>query len=306
MALDAPHSPVTVEQDDLIALKARTRHTALPQTHKPAMARIGETRSPFRTRGLDFQEMRAYQPGDDIRQINWRMTAKYGKPFTKLYTEEKERPVYLLCDMRSRMKFASHGDFKSVVAARMTVFLAWLAERKKDTIHSVLLLPKLIKTRTPESGEQGVFHLIQDVTAASVPTQTEPDETTLEQGIAALGRQAASGALIFICSDCHDLSAKAVRELVRLGQKGTVALVRIYDRMEADLPAGVFPITDGVGRLTVDTTNRQVRQAFKASFEQTEKAIQDAVKRYGWGYLSVQTTDDYIGLLAAFSRGGGK
>lgn len=306
MPFDVPHSPVTVSQDDLMALKERARHVVAPETRKMVMKGAGGVRSPFLTRGLDFQEMRAYQPGDDIRQINWRMTAKYGKPFTKLYTEEKERPVYLICDMRSRMKFASHGDFKSVVAARLTMFLGWFAEQKKDRIRTLLILPDLIKMRQLENGENGLFHFISDIEAASVPTQTEIDETTLTQALIEIGRLSESGALIFICSDCHDLTRTAVAELVRLGRKSEVALIQIYDEMEEKLPIGVFPMTNGIDKVVVDTNSKKIRQVFTDSFQQQTDFVQESATRHGWGYLPIRTTDDYLGLIAAFCLRGQK
>jgi uncharacterized protein (DUF58 family) len=304
MPFDVPHNPVTVSRDDLIALKERARHVKTPQTRQSATKGSGDTRSFFRSRGLDFQEMRAYQPGDDIRQINWRMTAKYGKPFTKLYTEEKQRPVYLICDMRSRMKFASHGDFKSVVAARLTLFLGWLAEQKKDKIRTILILPNLIKTRVLENGENGLLHFISDIEAASVPTQTEPDETSLTQALTEIGRTSESGAFIFICSDCHDLTTAAVKELVHIGRKSDIALIQIYDNMEKHLPTGIFPITNGTDKIVVDTTQKDLQQTMTHSFQQQSDFIRENAARHGWGYLPVRTNDDYLALIASFCLGG--
>lgn len=300
MPFDVPHNPVTVSQDDLVALKALARHAKAPETRQAVMSGVGDTRSPFRTRGLDFQEMRAYQPGDDIRQINWRMTAKYGKPFTKLYTEEKERPVYLVCDMRSRMKFASRGDFKSVVAARLTMFLGWLAERKRDRIRTLLILPDLIKTRRLDSGEDGLLHFIPDVTAAAVPTQIGADETSLTQAVTEIGRIAESGALIFVCSDCRDMTTATVKELARIGRKSEIALIQIYDEMEARLPTGVFPMTNGRERIVVNTAEKGLQDTFARSFRQQTAFIRENATRYGWGYVPVRTTDEYLALVAAF------
>lgn len=302
MAFNETHSPVVVDQESLIALKASAREVSLKATRQAVYTGAGETRSVFRTRGLDFQEVRAYQPGDDIRQIDWRITAKYGKPFTKLYTEEKERPVYIVCDMRSRMKFASRGDFKSVVAARTAMFLAAVAEQKKDKVHTVIILPDMIKTMVLNAADGGSLALIPDLASASLPTVVPPDETTLNQALNEAERSLKSGALVFVCSDFHDFNAETVLRLGRMGQRRTVALVHIYDELEQHLPVGVWTMTDGIKTVTVNARESSVRETFDSSFGKRSEEIREAVRKHGWGYLSVQTTDDYLSLLARFSR----
>ena len=111
-------SPVQVDETSLLLVKELTYDVLLKENRNQAYSHSGSAKSPFRTRGLDFQEIRAYQQGDDIRQIDWKTTAKHGgKPYTKLYTDEKEQPVYFVCDLRGCMKFASRGVFKSVIVA---------------------------------------------------------------------------------------------------------------------------------------------------------------------------------------------
>ena len=93
-------NPVLLELPDLVGLREQAESLILPTNDKVSLTGYGDKKSPFRSRGLDFQEVRVYQPGDDIRQIDWRVTAKYGEPFTKLYAEEKEQQIYLVCDLR--------------------------------------------------------------------------------------------------------------------------------------------------------------------------------------------------------------
>ena len=128
-------NPVSLELPDLVSLKEHAESLFLPLNDKVSLSGFGNKKSPFRSRGLDFQEVRVYQPGDDIRQIDWRVTAKYGEPFTKLYSEEKEQQIYLVCDLRPNMQFASHGHFKSVVAVRLTALSAFMANKKKDRFY---------------------------------------------------------------------------------------------------------------------------------------------------------------------------
>ena len=298
------HSPVSVDEVSLRALRSQTHAIVIEDSKQQAYGNSGNSNSPFRTRGLDFQEIRAYQPGDDIRQIDWRTTAKHGKPFTKLYTDEKERPVYFICDMRSRMKFASHGDFKSVVAARITTFLAWLVEKKKDRIGSVVLMPDQIKS-VALKGNSGIDGLIADLVASGTPYPDKPDQTSLEQAFLFLAREAKNGAMIFICSDFSDLTPDALQVLSRLSTRRTLALIHIYDEMEAQMPYGFWTMTDGERTAIVDMTNRTVRESFEKPFSENLLKLKEIIEQNGWGYLSVKTTDNYLETLTACIHGGG-
>ena len=129
-----PVNPVSLELPDLVNLKEHAESLIFSANEKFSLTGFGDKKSPFRSRGLDFQEVRVYQPGDDIRQIDWRVTAKYGEPFTKLYTEERDQQIYLICDLRPNMQFASRGHFKSVIAGRLTALSAFMADKKKESI----------------------------------------------------------------------------------------------------------------------------------------------------------------------------
>lgn len=290
------YSPVQVDEAGLRALRAMTHGVMIFDTRQEAYTGSGTSNSPFRTRGLDFQEIRAYHPGDDVRQIDWRTTAKHGKPYTKLYTDEKERPVYFVCDMRSRMKFASHGDFKSVVAARSTMFLAWLVERKKDRIGSVILMPDRIKS-VDLHGNGGTEALIADLVAGGSPNWNIPDKTTLEQAFLFLAKEAKSGAMIFICSDFSDLTPDAVHILNRLSTRRTLALLHIYDDLEVEIPHGFWTMTNGRQTLTVDLTAKGNREAFEKPFRDQMAYVRDTARKNGWGYFPIRTTDDYLSML---------
>ena len=201
------------------------------------------------------------------------------------------------------MKFASHGDFKSVVAARITTFLAWLVEKKKDRIGSVILMPDQIKS-VDLRGNRGIDGLIADLVAGGTPDPNIPDKTTLEQAFMFLAREAKNGAMIFICSDFSDLTPEALKVLSRLSTRRTLALIHIYDEMEAQMPYGFWTMTDGEQTASVDMTNRTVRDAFEKPFANHLQQLEETVKQNGWGYLSVKTTDKYLEELMSYVREG--
>lgn len=304
MSPHSSHNPVRVSLKELSALKEKARFLKAFSTKKPVHHQTGETRSLFKTRGLDFQELRPYQPGDDLRQIDWRATAKYGKPFTKLYTEEKERPVFFLCDLRSRMKFASRGDFKSVMAARMTALLAWVSLQKKDPIGYALLQPHVITTSAPTKGENAVLELLKALEQCSSPDTETEDETTLAQALELVQLHVKRGAFIFVFSDFEDLTSPAVRILTQLADKQTVALIRLYDMLEKELPEGLLPISDGKtsAYLNMSSHNRHV---FTQEFEQNTQRLKQLAETHGLGFLSFATTDAYLNILMKICEAGG-
>lgn len=295
------YSPVSVDESGLRAIKLLTRDLIMRDTKQLAYSGSGMSNSPFRTRGLDFQEIRAYQPGDDIRQIDWRTTAKHGKPFTKLYTDEKERPVYFICDMRGRMKFASHGDFKSVVVARMAMFLAWMVERKKDRIGSVVLMPDQIKS-VDSRRNGGIDAMISDLVASGAPVPETPDKTTLGEALTFLAREARNGAMIFILSDFSDLTQDDVKIMHRLSVRRTIAFIQIYDELETQMPYGFWTVSDGWKTATVDMTNKSIRESFEKPFREQLEMVRHVADKNGWGYLPIKTTDDYLAILSQYVR----
>ncbi len=288
--------------DELLALRGKVGGLMLSATRRPAYSGAGTTRSPFRTRGLDFQEVRAYQAGDDIRQIDWRVTAKYGKPFTKLYTDEKERDVFVICDMRPGMKFASNGRFKSVVAARVAMFLSFLALKKGDRLGFALLTAAGLEIVPPETGETVVVSLARALSAASDPTVTTTGAATLTDALKTAKKHVKRGGILFVLSDFTDLTTAAAKHFAALTDQKTVSLIHIYDDIEADMPAGVYPITDGSETAFLDM--RANGQKYRADFEKIQASITATAQKYQTGYMTIKTTDADLERIASFVKGG--
>ena len=297
------NSSVFTSVQSLTALQKKASMTRIPRSNKQALSGVGSTKSPFKTKGMDFSEIRQYQAGDDIRQIDWRVTAKYGKPFTKLYTDEKQRPVFLLCDLRTSMKFATQGDFKSVIAAKITAFLAWLAESKGELIKSMLILPDGIRCLPPGQGKQTVLALIKELSIATNPVGLIPDLMTLEQATNKLGAFVGPGSLLFVCSDFHDLTPTTIQHFVRTSDKATLSFIHIFDKMEEKMPDLILPVTDGTHVMQVDMTDKKNRKLFTDSFMKTQRMLTDAANTYGFGYLSVRTDESYLAKIARYCEG---
>lgn len=287
-------NPIQADLRDLLQIKSQVAQLFLKETNRKAYVGFGNTRSPFKTKGLDFQEVRVYQPGDDIRQIDWRITAKYGKPFTKLYTDEKERQVFFICDMRSTMKFASQGAFKSVLVARIAAFLAYMAENKKDKIGFTVITDSFIETAQAFSAKEALTGFLKTLEKASYSATTSVSAISLLQAFEQSSPLIKSGALIFILSDFSDWSTQTESFIQRWSVKNTCSFIHIYDALEQQLPEGFFPVSDGVNFTMIDTTNHVFKENFPQLFKKREDTLQSIAKNYKCGYLPIRTDEDAL------------
>ncbi|MBR5129646.1 MAG: DUF58 domain-containing protein [Alphaproteobacteria bacterium] len=297
------NSSVFASKTALAALKKRASFIGLPISKKQALVGTGASKSPFKTKGMDFSEVRQYQAGDDVRQIDWRVTAKYGKPFTKLYTDEKERQVVLVCDMRSSMKFATSGDFKSVLAAKMTAFLGWVSVSKGDTLKTLLVLPDMLKVLPIGKGEKNIAFILDELSEASNPFNVPQDILSFEQILKQLDVLTPKGASVFILSDFHDITPSVMQKIGQISVRADVSFVHIFDAMEEKMPTALLPVTDGQQAFIADMKNKTNRKVFEDSFTKIQSVIADAVNGYKLGYLPVRTDEAYLDLIARYCEG---
>lgn len=296
-------NPVKADFKDLVAIKKYVGQMFLKETNRKAYVGFGQTKSPFKTKGLDFQEVRVYQPGDDIRQIDWKITAKYGKPFTKLYTDEKERQIFLICDMRTRMKFASSGAFKSVVCAHISAFLAYLADRKHDRLGFTVLSSSFVETAAPYTAKEALQGLLSTLESVSNPSDFNEDKISLLQGLEKSDCLIRPGSLVFILSDFSDWTMQCESIIQRWSVKNTCSFVHIYDKMETNLPRGLFPISDGKQISLLDTVDHHFPTIFANIFNKRSEQLEKTAQTYQCGYLPIRTDENVLDKTVVYSLG---
>ena len=294
-------NPVLLELPDLVSLKEQAESLSLPTNQNYSLTGFGDKKSPFRSRGLDFQEVRVYQPGDDIRQIDWHVTAKYGKPFTKLYTEEKERTIFFVVDLRTNMHFATHGDFKSVIAARIASFMAFIAEHQKDKIGYIVLTDDALLS-SGEAETTGLSPLLNTL----VHPHSNKKKASWPAAIRLLNQFLPVGAFVFFLSDFHDWQESDTVLLTPLSEKNTFVFCSIYDQLEADLPEGILPFSDGQDSIIVNTQSDKTRQKFHEEWQTHQELLQKVAHKYEWGFLPISTNSDYLDILTRFCFGRGE
>lgn len=273
---------VTLEQLLLQRFAARTLDYA---TQKKSIAGIsGLHMSKMRGRGIDFEEFRPYQPGDDIRLIDWRVTARTGRPFTKVFREERERPVIITVDQTHNMFFGSQVAFKSVIAAQTAALFAWLAIDNGDRVGGLVYSDTNANMVRPRRSRKSAMHLINylhDYNHRLTQNHGEgrtPDpefRPGLAYALGQIRRITKPGSTLYVISDFATMDDEAMRYLYQLSRHNNVVCVFIYDALEEMLPVpGLYTITDGSRRGALNTFNGKVRERYRAQFRSRVEGLQ--------------------------------
>ncbi|MDA0705147.1 MAG: DUF58 domain-containing protein [Proteobacteria bacterium] len=295
-------SPVSVSQAGLIRLNGPARAIALDVLRVNSL-QTGAYVSHFRGRGMEFDESRPYQPGDDPRSIDWRVTARSTTAYTKLFREERERPVLVMVDLRANMHFATRGCFKSVNASRAAALLSWAAHHRGDRLGGLIFGDTTHHELKPKLGRQAALRFVhQLVDHPDWQTRERGDnndgEQQLTQAMAALRRVTRPGSLIVILSDFQGFSRTAQSYLSSIARHNEVLALFINDPIERELPPpGRYRLVAGEAELAIDTYIKTARRDYANAFEERRHALEVFCHRYGIHLLPLSTEDDLVGAL---------
>lgn len=301
-------SPIRIDLPGLIALRHRLVGIAQPSAKRFA-AGEGSYRTRFRGRGMEFAEVRAYQAGDDVRSIDWRVTARRGKAHTKLFHEERERPVLLAIDYRRSMFFATRGCFKAVQISRLAALLAWQALGRGDRVGGLIFSALQHLELRPKAGKGAVLQLLRrmvddPVWAKQMQRPVEPGQS-LASALQRLHRVARPGSLVLLLSDFCGWDGEVEKQLALLSRHCELALLHCYDPLERDLPpAGTYRVSDGAADLTIATDGRDAQRRYRQSFADHCNRLEEFARRYRCRYRSLLTGDDPLSCLQPVAMGG--
>lgn len=286
---------------DLLRLRFAARDLKL-SARRPARSLLtGGERTRMRGRGIDFEEVRLYQPGDDIRTIDWRVTARTQVPHTKLFREERERPVFMVIDQRASLFFGSRQCFKSVAAASLGATLAWTALGNSDRVGGLVFGDSEQHEIRPRRSKHAVLELLQQISRfnrqLSSPV-TGDQSLFLSEVLADLRRIAKPGCAIFIVSDFHDFDEACEQQLFELSRHTEITLMHIYDPLEQQLGSNTaLTISNGRERCVLPANDRAFQRAWQADFETRLASLVKRCQRLRIPLLSYSTADDIQGLL---------
>ncbi|MDY0397813.1 MAG: DUF58 domain-containing protein [Desulfuromonas thiophila] len=305
MTSAAPSSPVRIALEELLALGVDLPAWRVPQ-ELPRQAGDGGRPTRWRGRGMDFAEVRPYQAGDEIRNLDWRVTARRGRPHTKLFHEERERPLLVAVDYRRPMFFATRGCYKAVQAARLAALLGWNALRRGDRFGLALFSDDAAVELRPRRGRSAVLQALRLL--AEDPAWQRPAHQPfvpahrLEQQLARLHQVVRPGSQLVLLTDGNQWDSAVEQQLAQLRRHADLAVLLCYDPFERQLPATLptqarLTLSDGHARLalTAAELQRQLHQPFAVRWQRLASFCQDR----GALFLPCATNDDAGTWLAA-------
>ncbi len=289
---------------ELVALRRTVSSVKRPVGRRVQAPLAGGSNSRALGRGLDFAEVREYAAGDDVRMIDWKVTARSGKPHTKIYTEERERPFLVVLDLRASMFFATRVAFKSVLAARLAAMIAWAAASNRDRVGGLVYSDDYLHEIKPATGSKGVGNLLREIVTTHANARNRLDDTagsasegrkvvnTGNDAFQRLQRIAHTGSSICMISDFSDFDSGNPGVALQLLRHNHVAACRIYDSLEAELPPPAsYAIRDGQRRRVFQSGSAELRREYMAAFSARSEEIGKVFSAQGNAFFDMAVTD---------------
>jgi uncharacterized protein (DUF58 family) len=291
--------------DDLLELRHQAHTLGLASHHLVNSSFSGLYASVFRGTGLDFEEVREYREGDDIRNMEWNVTARTNLPHLKVFREERERSVVLCVDRGPHMSFGTRGTFKSVQAAKAAALLGWAASRLHDRVGGMLFgdSQEGMQYFRPTKDRRALWRLLHALTREGTTKHASQD--ALAEALQRAGRGTTTGSLIFVVADMNQEIQNLEQILGRLCQQHTLVLLPVDDPADRELPEMgrvTFVGPDGQA-MEIDTANRQARERYTREWQARRQRLQGVCNRLGIPLMPVATNEEiHLALTHGLAR----
>jgi len=259
----------------------------------------GEYLSTFKGRGMTFSEVRKYEFGDDIRSIDWNVTARYNSPFIKIFEEERELTVMLLVDVSGSEVFATKNKLKKEIITEIAATLAFSALKNNDKVGAILFSDKVELFIPPNKGKSHILRIIREL----IEFTPNSIKTNIDSSLKFLLNVIQKKAIVFLLSDFIDQNYD--KSLKLSSKKFDLTGIRIYDIKETEIPKiGIVPIIDAEsGQLEwVDTNSKRVRQNYKINYERNVKQFHSLFKKNGAGVIDCRVDESYVKKLLGYFK----
>jgi uncharacterized protein (DUF58 family) len=280
--------------DELLELRHQAHTLGLASHHLVNTTFSGLYASVFRGQGLNFEEVREYREGDDIRNMDWKVTARTNEPHLKVYREERERNVVLCVDHGPHMFFGTRGTFKSIQAARAAALLGWAANSVNDRVGGMLFgdADRGLVHVQPTKDRRAIWRLLREMANPAHRAQRGID--CIDRVLKRAGRGSGTGSLIVVIGDFNRDFTDLDRTLGQICQKHSVVLIPVDDPADSNIPAlgrALFRDTEG-HMIEIDTDDREGRLAFNRRWEERRNNLVMLASRLGVAVIPVQTNED--------------
>lgn len=259
----------------------------------------GEYHSAFKGRGMAFSEVREYQYGDDVRNIDWNVTARLSHPYVKVFEEERELTVMLLVDVSGSNRFGTHHQFKEELVAEVAATLAFSAIQNNDKVGVILFSDKIEKFIPPKKGSTHILRIIREL----ITFEPQSSGSNLTQAMQYFSNLIKKRCTAFLLSDFYDDHFEDAIKIA--SQKHDLAALRIMDERELKMPnIGLTKFYDPETQVTqwIDTSSRQVRESFAQASREHENAVTSLLDKYGIDHAELYTGEDFVKPLLKLFR----
>lgn len=261
----------------------------------------GQYHSAFKGRGMAFSEVREYEFGDDIRDIDWNVTARYSKPYIKVFEEERELTVMLLIDVSGSRNFGTVNSMKKDIITEIAATLAFSAIQNNDKIGVIFFSDKIEKFIPPQKGKKHILYIIREL----ITFEPEDSSTDIAQVLKYLTNAIKKRCTAFVLSDYIDKN-NYEHALVIANRKHDIVAVQVYDDRETEMPpVGLMKVKDAETGMEkyVDTSSASVRHAYRKWWERRQTDMDNAFKKCRVDSVSIRTDEDYVkGLINLFNK----
>ncbi|WP_085707428.1 DUF58 domain-containing protein [Pseudomonas sp. B35(2017)] len=282
--MDSSDGRVYVSLAQLMALEFQARGLSFPARQPRSSILSGSHASRLRGRGLNFDELRRYQPGDDLRHLDWRASLRTGRPVVRTFTEERDRPALIVVDQRMSMFFGSRRSFKSALAAELGALAAWMVFHAGDRVGGLVFNDRSIETVAPLRSRQRVqalcSRMVEQNNALNAGNPDAEDEDQLDKALLRCLALAGHDHLICIVSDFAGAGDRTLQQLRRLATHNDVIALQVYDPMALKLPdRGRLRVTQGRLQVELAVGQRHVHQPLEDFFSGRLKDVADLLRR---------------------------
>lgn len=288
-----PDPLVHASLDELMRLRFKASGFSFLPRQPVHSVLSGRHASRLRGRGLNFEELRNYLPGDDVRNIDWRVTARTREPHVRVYTEEKDRIAWLVVDQRQSMFFGSRWKMKSVVAAELAAIASWRVLAQGDRVGAVVFGDRDLDVVPPHRSAERVARILKHVVDRNHALNagaTTDGRGMLNRALQRLAAEARHDCLVCLVTDGDGIDDDTRRHVTRMSQHNDVLAAFVYDPLEQAMPdAGRLVFTDGARQVEFDSSERRLRDAFAADFEERLRRLSETSRRHAIPLLPIDT-----------------
>lgn len=285
-----------MEASDLLK---RVRQVEIKTRGLSANIFAGEYHTAFKGRGMTFSEVREYQFGDDVRSIDWNVTARFNHPFIKVFEEERELTVVLMIDVSGSREFGTMTNMKKNMITEMAAVLAFSAIQNNDKIGAIFFSDRIEKFIPPQKGRKHILHIIREL----INFQPEHRATNIDMALKYLTNAIKKRCTAFLISDFMDENFD--NSILIASRKHDLVAMQVYDRREEELPnAGLIKFIDAETSKEqwIDSSDKRVRNAYTANWKKRQAELKILFNRSGVDAVSVRTNEDYVKALMKLFR----